>query len=1045
MKLYKKNETKTLPAELFRAPTSEYRGAPFWAWNCRLQKDELLRQLDVLREMGFGGAHIHVRTGLETPYLSDEFFDLVSACVDKSEKDGQLTWLYDEDRWPSGAAGGLVTKDERYRQRTLLFTKTPYREGEKAEGLSDSSAAAKRAGNGKLLARYAIRLNDRGELSAYRRLSDDEPAEAAPDEEIRYAYLETPLENPWFNNQTYLNTLDPEAVARFIEVTHESYRRRFADSFGKTIPAIFTDEPQFTRKTVLPFAKSDRDVTLPFSRDLEESFFAACGESLLDRLPELIWELPNGRVSRIRYLYHDHVAERFASAFADQIGAWCEKNRLMLTGHMMEEPTLKSQTAALGEAMRSYRSFQLPGIAMLCARHEFTTAKQAQSAVHQYGREGMISELYGVTGWDYDFRGHKLHGDWQAALGVTVRVPHLAWVSMKGEAKRDYPASINDQSPWYSEYRFVEDHFARVATALTRGKPVVRIGVIHPVESYWLHWGPAEQTASVREKLEKRFSNLTEWLLFGALDFDFISESLLPSLCPTPDAPLPVGEMRYDAVIVPGCETLRSSTLDRLEAFSAKGGRLIFLGEAPLYENALPSSRGKTLWGKCERLAFEKSDLLEALSDLREIELRDASGAPSDRLLHQIRQDGDDRWLFLAQGKDPYNKDVASYVDVTVSARGGYRVDLYDTQTGEISPLPCRYENGKTIFVRRFYDCDSLLVKLIPALGAVGSGTADAPREAGDGVALSLPARVPYSLSEPNALVLDCAEYSLDQGPFRPKTEILRIDTLLKRELGWLSGNRWDSLGSTAQPWVLPPEIPKHLVTLRYTVTSDVELPAAFLALEDAEVATIEWNGTAIERNPEGFYVDRCIQRIPLPGVKRGENRLVVTLPYAKRVSLERLYLLGEFCVSVNGEETKLVEKPDAVGFDDITRIGFPFYSGIFRYEIPFSSDGGNLTLTVPHYRGALIAVDLDGRRVGRVVYPPYRLSLGAPAKGEHTLTLSLFVSRQNGFGPFHNADEKHSWEGPGAWRTGDDKWTDSYRLTREGVLSKPILTEKNK
>ncbi|MBO6020314.1 MAG: hypothetical protein J6P88_03920, partial [Clostridia bacterium] len=222
-KLYKKNEAQTLPAELFRAPKSEYRGAPFWAWNCRLQKDELLRQLDILREMGFGGAHIHVRTGLETPYLSDEFFDLVSACVDKSEKDGQLAWLYDEDRWPSGAAGGLVTKDERYRQRTLLFTKTPYREGEKAEGLSDSSAAAKRAGTGKLLARYAIRLNSRGELASYRRLAEVETP--ASGEEIRYAYLETPLENPWFNNQTYLNTLDPAAVARFIEVTHESYKR----------------------------------------------------------------------------------------------------------------------------------------------------------------------------------------------------------------------------------------------------------------------------------------------------------------------------------------------------------------------------------------------------------------------------------------------------------------------------------------------------------------------------------------------------------------------------------------------------------------------------------------------------------------------------------------------------------------------------------------------------------------------------------------------------------------------------------------------------
>ena len=96
--LYKKNREKTLSPELFKSPTSEYRGTPFWAWNCRLEKDELLRQIDVMKEMGFGGAHMHVRTGLDTPYLSDEFFDLISACVDKSEREGMLAWLYDEDR-----------------------------------------------------------------------------------------------------------------------------------------------------------------------------------------------------------------------------------------------------------------------------------------------------------------------------------------------------------------------------------------------------------------------------------------------------------------------------------------------------------------------------------------------------------------------------------------------------------------------------------------------------------------------------------------------------------------------------------------------------------------------------------------------------------------------------------------------------------------------------------------------------------------------------------------------------------------------------------
>ena len=1038
--LYKKNREKTLSPELFRCPTSEYRGAPFWAWNCRLDKDELLRQIGVMKEMGFGGAHMHVRTGLETPYLSDEFFDLITSCVDKSEKEGMLAWLYDEDRWPSGAAGGIVTKDVRYRQRTLLFTKTPYQKDESREGLSDSSAAAARAGNGKLLARYAVRLNEKGELCSYRRLKETETG--APDELLRYAYLETPLENPWFNNQTYLNTLDPKAVARFIEVTHESYRRRLSKSFGNVVPAIFTDEPQFTRKTVLPFATSDHDVLLPFSDDLEDTFFAAYGVSLLDHLPELIWDLPDG-VSRIRYLYHDHVAERFSSAFADQIGAWCKRNGLELTGHMMNEPSLKSQTCSLGEAMRSYRSFGLPGIDMLKDRHEFTTAKQAQSAVHQYGREGMLSELYGVTGWDYDFRSHKLHGDWQAALGVTVRVPHLAWVSMKGEAKRDYPASINYQSPWYPEYRYVEDHFARVATALTRGKPIVRVGVIHPVESYWLHWGPAEQTAAIRDKLEKRFSSITEWLLFGTVDFDFISESLLPSLCPAPDAPLPVGEMRYDVVIVPGCETLRSTTLERLETFRKNGGRLLFLGEAPLYENAVPSDRGKKLWESSEILPFERFDLLSALEPVREIGLRDASGSLSDRLITQYRRDGDDRWLFLSQGRDPYNKDVASYTDVTVTVKGKFRPTLYDTLTGGISPLPYTVVGGSTVFTRRFYDHDSLLVKLSPAPDAAEWKPAAAPAKAKPAV-LALPDLVPYGTAEPNALLLDYAEYSLDRGAFKPKTEILRIDTLLRRELGWLKGDRWDALGSPAQPWVLPPEIPQHIVTLRYTVLSDVELPAVKLALEDAEVATIEWNGAPIDRNPEGFYVDRCIQCVDLPGVKRGVNTLLVTLPYAKRVSLERIYLLGDFGVSVNGQEAKLIGKPGPVGFDDITRIGFPFYSGVFRYEIPFDSNGGELVLSVPHYRGALVTVKLDGLAVGRIVYSPYRLPLGAPKAGKHTLTLSLFVSRQNGFGPLHNADEKHAVT-PSAWRSGDDKWTDSYRLSKEGILTKPILTEEGK
>ena len=42
--LYKKNLEKTLSKELFKNPTSEYRGTPFWAWNDYLTKQEEIKQ-----------------------------------------------------------------------------------------------------------------------------------------------------------------------------------------------------------------------------------------------------------------------------------------------------------------------------------------------------------------------------------------------------------------------------------------------------------------------------------------------------------------------------------------------------------------------------------------------------------------------------------------------------------------------------------------------------------------------------------------------------------------------------------------------------------------------------------------------------------------------------------------------------------------------------------------------------------------------------------------------------------------------------------------
>ena len=55
-----------------------------------------------------------------TDYLGEEWFAAVAASLAAAKKSGGYLWLYDDDCWPSGNAGGQISaiKDE-YREATL--------------------------------------------------------------------------------------------------------------------------------------------------------------------------------------------------------------------------------------------------------------------------------------------------------------------------------------------------------------------------------------------------------------------------------------------------------------------------------------------------------------------------------------------------------------------------------------------------------------------------------------------------------------------------------------------------------------------------------------------------------------------------------------------------------------------------------------------------------------------------------------------------------------------------------------------------------------
>ncbi|MCL2365344.1 MAG: hypothetical protein FWC71_11875, partial [Defluviitaleaceae bacterium] len=679
-------------------------------------------------------------------------------------------------------------------------------------------------------------------------------------------------------------------------------------------------------------------------------------------------------------------------------------------------------------------------------RREYATAKQAQSAAHQFGREGVLSELYGVTNWNFDFRGHKLQGDWQAALGVTLRVHHLTWVSMAGEAKRDYPASIGYQSPWYKEYPLIEDHFARVNAALTRGKPIVRIAVIHPVESLWAAFGPNDKTAARREELERQFTDVIEWLLFGQMDFDFISESLLPDLHrASAHGGFRVGEMTYSAVVVPGNITLRATTLTALTNFADGGGDVVYMGILPvLAENGTPCNINAS------PLPFAKTALLQALAPHREVEILRTDGLAAPRWIYQLRQDDETRWLFICNGTKPANPDLAFAEDVVITLHGTWQVELYNTMTGDISPLAVAHRDDKTQCTRTLHMHDSVLLRLMPAASnGIRSAASDAtilhaplitttnaaPTPAHEGT--DLPAPHAYTLSEPNVLLLDRAVYAFDDGAWEAVAEcgedILRIDNAFRDKLGYPQRRN-----QKAQPWTLgtqPP--PEHTLRLRFTIQSQISLEKVHLALENATLTQIIWHGENIASAPDGYYTDKSIQTVPLPELNIGENILELHIPFGRATDVENCFLLGSFGVTVHGADAVITPLPVSLPFGDITHMGFPFYGGNITYHCRVPG-GERVQLAATHFTHPLLTVDMNGRRVGSIAFAPYHVDLGTLAAGVHDVDITAFGNRVNTFGAIHNANASETWFGPDAWRTTGTSWSNEYRLKPTGILVSP-------
>jgi len=1005
-------------SEIWSDPPAEFRGAPFWSWNSKLDPDRLCRAIETMHNAGLGGFFMHSRYGLKTEYLSDKWFACIGACIAKARELGMKAYLYDEDRWPSGSAGGAVTREN------------PACAMHYIRGRSGDDAGE----NEQLLASFRIELDSDGFLTSY---SADE--ESADDGLLQFA-LGVFLPTGWHNDAGYADTMNGDATDEFIALTHQGYADRYGKDFGGQIPAIFTDEPNYFHPYRNGLSSERLQYLGPWTAEMPREFIARRGYDLRDRLPELFFNKPGQAFSKVRHDYYLTLTELFVENFTARIGKWCDQHDIALTGHFLSEGSLAGQVTVVGATMPHYPHMRWPGIDILCDQaDELLTAKQCSSVAAQLAKPRVLSELYGCTGWDWPLEGHKFIGDWQLACGVNFRCPHLTHYSLAGGGKRDYPASIFSHSPWWGHYKAVEDYFARLCFMLTRGKPIREILVVHPISSAWgLHVHgrdhQCEQLAALDESLRKSIYALT-----GAhCDYDLGDESVLAEHAKATGEILTVGQMSYKLVVVPACWTLRSSTVALLKRFISGGGKVLFAGRQPNMIDGEPGDELADLIAKSAVSGDEAGELIPAVEGLlgRRVSVK-CEDQEAGFVWTMLRSVPGGQLLF-AQSHD---RKRARRVSVAMRATGP--VVRWDPATGRRTQLESR-QDGKS--VRFSLDLPPTGSALVSAGLKVPDTDQPAPQPQ---VTQEHPIEGPWPIepTEPNSMPLDYCRFAVGDEDLSDPVPTLEADRLIRERFGL-----GDRVGYGCQPWYLYATgnvdvTPRGACRLVRNFHVKDMPRKCLLAIERPGDFEITVNGKKAA-NPAGWWIDEDIETIDITRkLRRGENEIVQTFDYRPDMELEDAYLVGDFGVEPVGPSAKahvpgqitIVAPPTRLAAGSWVGQGLDFYGGAVRYRLNVARpSGARVRISLPDVACTAVVVHV-GEKAFPLLWPPYAVEItDALPEGESEVVVEVIGGRKNILGPLHTPWQQ--WTGPRQFDPADEKWQREYLLNDHGLIEPPVV-----
>ena len=896
---------------------------------------------------------MHSRTGLATGYLSKRWFDMIRACVDEGKKLGLATWIYDEDRWPSGYAGGLVTQHKKFRLQWIYF---------------DENLPGVPPAPGKTVGNFTI---------------DGKP--------VRFT-VDCATSSNWYNGYCYANVMNKKATEYFLETTHERYCKECNEG---DFPGVFTDEPQYGFFATKADWSNSHWVTVPFDPKVRTLIKKRYHYDIFDHLPELFCKDSGGQFNKVRYHYIKTITELFRKNNVALIGKWHKKNHLIYTGHMMGEDTLITQTWNCGDVMSFYPYFGMPGIDQL-GGHTFNhlPPRQLCSVARQFGKVDRLAEIYGGTGWDYPPEGHQLIGDLLLGHGINFRCPHLSDYTISGEAKRDYPASISFQMPWCSDYDLVESRFNRLAERLYRSDRYAETLVISPVESVWgMAFSGFTQDAAVKE-FDLKYSKLFKKLQRENIAFDLGSEILLAERGKVSGGKLKLGKVAYQAVVLPEMLTIRSTTLALLQEFQSSGGTVIFASNAPeridgeaiqdkfpLVSKPWDTLKNLSRWeisndnGMLNASLFCSKQCEQLLLTNTAATERDANVPWSLPLLHE-RQ--------------------TSLPDVTIRWKSAISVPPceYDPEKDRFYPLDAVRNGDHWVINCSFDRLQTRLLVLDPAAKVRPANPAKKEKSF-----ITLPEKFDYTLNGRNILLIDhfyCDQLD-DQLHY-----ILETDNLIRRKLDIPV-----RCGDMVQPWAAPK--PQKMTPLPVVLRAGFESAIAGISIdiviENPELNTAKLNGITGEIVRGKWFIDPAFKvvRFPADALKSGNNILEISTAYdARHPGLEAVYLQGEFAVDRDG--TRIYPLPAQLTRGDMTDQGLPFFCGGVVCRFEYQGDARGATLQLPQFSGALVRVKVAGKSAGVIWHPPYELDISKfiPPGKSCTIEVELVNSPRNMLGPFY-------------------------------------------